>query len=73
MITLGLKRLPHTDEWKITVKEDGMYLEAYTYYSSNKWDAVGSSYSMESILRDKGEEVRITKALQEARYWEEGL
>jgi hypothetical protein len=65
-VQLGLKRLPETNEWKITWKEDGVYKEGPTYYTDAFDDAVMTAVAERKRLVDKGGRVSVTKGLYNA-------
>ena len=39
-VDLKLKRLPETDEWRVSVFIDGKYSEEKSYYTDDKQDAI---------------------------------
>ena len=65
-ITLNLKRLPATDEWKVTVSQGGRFNEGASYYASDEEDAVNTAWTMRKNYVRLGTRVKFGKALERA-------
>jgi hypothetical protein len=64
VVVLGIKKLPETDEWKLTVKINGKYNEDESYYTDSSLDFIRTADSEANKYADMGYELRLTKGFE---------
>lgn len=57
-IRLALKRLPDTDEWRVSYLENGRLNDDKSYYTTDRQDAVATLRDMKARLQAKGTAVQ---------------